>query len=418
MAMGRRALLLLAPIALMLAAPAHGSSVRVPADYYGVNFQRIAGLGAAARDQHLSRIASLRITQVRFNVSWAAIEPLAPENGVHTYRWGAIDEQVAAMARRGIRGQPVITQSPSWNAASDTWTNLQCDQAASRAPLQIAPYIAFAQMFAKRYGKGGVFWQSNPGVPYRPVVRYEIWNEPNLKGGWCPQPQPWLYADMFVGASQAIRAVDRRAEVITGGVAPPSAKNENNRQYVGVADFLTGVTARQPNLGRFAKAVAVHIYPATDPYKQLARIAWFRSQVHDGGISNSIPMLVNEIGWATHVGKVPLTESDRAEAYRPMTVNYARTNCNVIGVLPHTWISPQRSNKNPEDWYGIAGPATAKPYDSALAYSHGVRLMRGELATEAPRNSLMVCPGMPLPDRDRDGYPDQDDYYPMDATRH
>jgi hypothetical protein len=44
-----------------------------------------------------------------------------------------------------------------------------------------------------------------------------------------------------------------------------------------------------------------------------------------------------------------------------MTVNYARTNCNVGGILPHTWISPQQSNKNPEDWYGIANPSTGSP---------------------------------------------------------
>jgi hypothetical protein len=73
-----------------------------------------------------------------------------------------------------------------------------------------------------------------------------------------------------------------------------------------------------------------------------------------------------------------------------MTVNYARTNCNVGGILPHTWISPQQSNKNPEDWYGIANPSR-EPYDSARRYSRGIRLMRGELAVPPPSQALNVC---------------------------
>jgi len=82
----------LAALALLTLAVAASSaqptSIPVPASYYGVNFQRMANLGPAARDVHLAKIASLGITQVRFNASWAAIEPIAPKQGVHAYRWG------------------------------------------------------------------------------------------------------------------------------------------------------------------------------------------------------------------------------------------------------------------------------------------------------------------------------------------
>jgi hypothetical protein len=47
-------------------------------------------------------------------------------------------------------------------------------------------------------------------------------------------------------------------------------------------------------------------------------------------------MLVNEIGWATRGGPYPVGESDRADAYSRMASNFARTNCNVDGILPHT----------------------------------------------------------------------------------
>jgi hypothetical protein len=88
---------------------------------------------------------------------------------------------------------------------------------------------------------------------------------------------------------------------------------------------------------------------------------------------------------------------ERAKAYRSATVNIPRTNCNVMGMVPQSWTSNQQSNSNPEDWYGIASPVTAKPYPSANAYSRAAKLMRGKLSQPPPDNPLMVCPGMPAP---------------------
>ena len=270
--------------------------------------------------------------------------------------------------------------------------------------MEVGPYATFVGAFASRYGRHGGFWAAHPEVPYKPVLRYELWNEPNLKGGWCPRAQPWLYADLFTQGVQAIRGVDPLAGVYTGGVAPPSAKNASNHdQYVGVAEFFQDATARQPNLNKLMTGADVHVYPGLDRKQQLERLAWVRLQLHDGRIANRIPMIINEIGWATHVGRTPLSESDRAKAYGKVTVNYARTNCNVGGILPHTWISVEQSTSNPEDWYGVADPITGEPYPSARHYSYGVRLMRGPLAKEPPRTTLMACPGMPLPDSDHDG---------------
>jgi hypothetical protein len=373
-------------------APAHAFAPRVEPEFYGVNFQGIAKLGPAAQDVHLASISSLGVDQVRFNASWAAVEPLAPKGGVHEYRWGAMDQRVAAMARHRIRPQPTLTQTPNWDAVQGHWVELQCAKASSRSPTNPEPYARYVRAYANRYGRGGTFWASHPGLPYMPVIRYEIWNEPNLKGGWCPRPQPWLYADMFVAAAQAIRNVDPNAQVVTGGVAPPSAKNSRDHDhYLGIAEFFGVATARRPRMNEYMSGAAVHIYPPLDPQKQLDRLAWFRSQLHAGRIADRLPMIVNEVGWATHVGKVPLSETDRAAAYTKMAVNYARTDCNVGGLLPHTWISPQKSNKNAEDWYGIADPSTAEPYPSALRFAHAARLMRGELATPPPAEILPVC---------------------------
>lgn len=363
-------------------------------DYFGINFQELRELGPTARNTHLERIARLGVHDVRVGFAWPRIEPLAPVNGRHTYRWDSFDGEVAALARHGIRAQANITQTPRWNADTSIIGALNCNQSSSFAPKDVHPYGLLVRAIAARYGRGGTYWRAHPGIRARPITRYEIWNEPNLRGGWCPNPQPERYADMFMIAAHAIRSVDRKAQVVIGGTAPPA---KENRHYLGIASFLARATGRQPKLRRVASGAAVHVYPATGARKQLDRVAWFRSQLHKGGIPNRMPMLINEIGWPAGGGSSAVSEPERAKAYRRATVNIPRTNCNVMGMLPQAWTSNQQSANNPEDWYGIANPLTAKPYPSALAYSHSLRLMRGDLRQAPPQKPLMVCPGMPRP---------------------
>lgn len=412
---GRLATALVVILAFVLCASAEASSVRVPADYYGINFQQMRKMKPADRAKHLDQIHALGIDDMRLNVPWPRVEPAAPTAGVHTYKWGVTDDEIAALAQHRIRAQVNLTQTPLWDAKTDPFTNLKCNNSSSRAPVSIEPYVDLAKAIAARYGRNGAFWKANPALPAEPVIRYEIWNEPNLRGGWCPDPQPELYANMFAGAATAIRGVDPAAELVTGGVAPPRA--EDPKYGLNISTFFGRATARVPQMSSLATGVAVHIYPPVDSGKQLERVAWFRDQLRAGGISDPTPMLINEIGWATNGGSGSVSENDRAQAYTTATVNIPRTNCNILGMLPHTWTSAQQNPKNAEDWFGIAGPATASPYPSALAYSNSIELMRGELSVEAPTQTLMACEGMPLPDSDGDGVPDQRDYYPTDPTR-
>ncbi|HKH13831.1 MAG TPA: calcium-binding protein [Solirubrobacterales bacterium] len=385
---------LLILLAVAIAPSAQASNGWVNGDYYGINFQQLRELKPSERGKHLARIAKLGIHDIRVGFAWPRLEPLPPVNGQHQYRWTSFDGEIASLARHGIRAQANITQTPRWNADTSIIGAINCNRSSSWAPLDIGPYGPLAKAIAARYGRGGTFWRAHPDVPAKPIVRYEIWNEPNLRGGWCPNPQPERYADMFMIAASAIRSVDHQAQIVTGGVAPPA---KQNRHYLAISEFLGRATARQPGLIRKASGSAVHIYPPTGAGKQLDRVAWFREQLRQGGIPNRTPMLINEIGWPTGGSSSAVSEEERAKAYTMATVNIPRTNCNVMGMLPQSWTSNQINDSNPEDWYGIAGPVTAKPYPSARAYSHAVKLMRGQLSDAPPADPLMVCPGMAPP---------------------
>jgi hypothetical protein len=53
------------------------------------------------------------------------------------------------------------------------------------------------------------------------IVAYQIWNEPNLAREWGGrEPNPQEYFDLLVACSEAIRAVDSEAILISAGLAP------------------------------------------------------------------------------------------------------------------------------------------------------------------------------------------------------
>lgn len=107
------------------------------------------------------------------------------------------------------------------------------------AQTQIPPATAAAEMadyitaFARRYGPNGSFWAANPKLPYLPITRFEIGNEPNIRMIWVqdsthlhwPDPSDGRYADMsayaqvYAAARAALHRVDPTGVAVVGGLA-------------------------------------------------------------------------------------------------------------------------------------------------------------------------------------------------------
>jgi hypothetical protein len=58
-----------------------------------------------------------------------------------------------------------------------------------------------------------------------------------------------------------------------------------------------------------------------------------------------------------------------------VTPAIALSDCDVIGIAAHTWVTAEQRANYSEDWYGIADPLTGKPYPSATAYSDQVKAL-------------------------------------------
>ena len=409
-------ILTLCGLAFPPAAP--GASVRVPRDYFGVNYQRVLHHAPALRAKHFAAIRDLGIREVRLDLPWRGLEPSPPDGSSHAYDWTIFDPVVGAAAEAGVRIQLTFGKTPAWargNSASDSVACRLISASSERPAAWAAPHYgaAFAAI-VRRYGRDGTYWANHPGLPNVPIVRYEVWNEPNLAGSWCPAASPELYADFFRQAYESATEEDPEVGLLVGVGNP--GPNQTPPSNVGVTEFLARAKARQPGLTGYAEGIAVHAYPSSDPENQLVTLADLRHRVREGGIPDSEPLLVSEIGWNTR-GRAAVTEAQRADLYRALTRRTSRTNCNVVGLVGHAWVTNESNPDHYDDWYGIAGPTTATPYPSALAFGDGIALMRGETDAEPPTETIEACAGMPKPDSDGDGTLDEADYFPHDPSR-
>ncbi len=334
---------------------------------------RLAAGQVGAVTRSLAEVSSLGVSFVRASIDWQGLQPGPPRRGTRSYDFDALDSWVTVVSANKLRWDVLGAGSPSPQWALDPAA--LASGCGLVSPPRPEPYAAMMAAVARRYGAGGSFWSEHRELPYEPVTTYEIWNEPNLSSFWCPRPDPPAYARLYLAAHKAILAVDPKATVVLGGLADFRVNQPTQAPLkMAVGDFLAGMLAAKPRVRDSIDAVGVHPYGRT-PGGVLTAAAWFRATLTRVGLGD-VPMIANEFGWPTR-GRSPLypavPEATRAKYLPAATTALARSNCGLIGVAPHTWISEQRSPVYTVDWYGLANPGTGQPYPSALAYGRAVK---------------------------------------------
>ena len=230
------------------------------------------------------------VDTLRFPLQWETIEP---SPGI--YDWSVTDRILARAARAGIEPHPFVFGSPPWIAPEPVVPPLG-------SSAELRAWRSFIAAAVERYGPRGSFWagRSERG----PVRSWQIWNEPNFNLYWRPDPAPGRYARLLRAAARTIRAHDRGAEVVLGGIAPVQA---------GIApwDFLRRLYELPGILGSF-DTVALHPYSVDrlDLKHQLDRIR--RVIVAAGDAETEIA--VTELGWASAGPRGPGVVGRRGQA--------------------------------------------------------------------------------------------------------
>jgi hypothetical protein len=379
-------------VASAIAADRARAASSVPDDYFGVSAPNFFVMGQrgqdGALDSYLTNIRGAGIDWVRDAVPWPDAEPAPPTGGAHTYRWRAFDGQITRYAEHGLTLQPVIRQTPWW--ATEPTTFEGCRRESGPSATGAAEYGSFVGAYLARYGRRGSFWAEHPELPYRPVTRVELWNEPNWSPFYCPDPDPERYAAMVSAAADAAHAVDPAAVVSTGGlVALRETMNSQRVTGMEVGEFLRRMTAAQPRLVDEVDAVAIHLYDL-DPDVDISLIGWLRAKMRAAGLG-SASVLVTEYGWRTNGGPGSVSEGLRARLARHFASQAPRLNCGVIGIAPHAWITAEQDQDNPENWWGIADPTTGEPYATGRMYANQIARYEGRLSEPPPASTIPVC---------------------------
>lgn len=189
-------------------------------------------------NQELDDMVALGVGWVRYDFEWDQIQA----GGISSYNWAVTDRVVNAVRSRNINLLPILAYAPAW-ARPVGCTTYMC------GPANPADYAAFAKAAVIRYAPQGVH-------------TWEIWNEPNIKQFWQPQPDAVKYASFLKAAYTAIKAQDGTALVISGGLAPAITSKGN----ISPTDFLTQLY--QDGSGPFFDAFGFHpySYPALPSY--------------------------------------------------------------------------------------------------------------------------------------------------------
>jgi hypothetical protein len=381
-------------VALAIApAPAAAFERAVPERFFGVSAPALYTMSLdgrwAQRDQALAEIRAAGIDSVRNEVGWRDVEASPPSGSVHEYDWTKVDRHVAALAAFGQTMLPAIQSPPDW-AQTDAAVAEGCGRRGGVAPSAVDDYAAFAGALAKRYGHGGDYWALNPHLNPAPVEVFELWNEPNWSAYWCPAVDPETYADLVAASAPAIHGADPEAQVAIGGlVSFKQSEYYANGASKGVPTrlFLERLVRRAPSLANEVDAVAAHAY-RPDPDLDVALLGWLRRGLARVGLGGA-ELVFTEFGW----NQLDVGEADRAEMYGEAVGQFARTDCGLAAIYPHTWISDERDVNSRGDWWGIADPVTAEPYASGLAYAEQIALFEGRGQTAPPSETIPVCHG-------------------------
>lgn len=291
-ALGGRISLCFCTVAVAAMAVSAPASLAVPSNFWGVVPQ------VAPSPEQFQRLKRGGVDSLRIPVSWGAVEPTQG-----TVDWSTIDVLIKGAASARIDVLPFITGAPTWAVSSVVVDRRNGALAPKTLPVrtgtQRSGWKNFLTQAVLRYGPNGSFWAENPEVPRRPIRVWQIWNEENFKY-FVAQPNPGDYGKLIALSHAAIKAVDRGAKIVLGGMfARPKEAQWKRRPPAAyfATDFLEQMYRRRPGIKAKFDGIALH--PYTGRYQELTpNIEELRAVMkanHDAGKE----LWITEIGWSS-----------------------------------------------------------------------------------------------------------------------
>ncbi|HEU0018913.1 MAG TPA: hypothetical protein VFQ14_01350 [Thermoleophilaceae bacterium] len=336
----RLALAILAAV-LALASVASQASARVPFGFAGVMIDGPMNAPGYDPAEEMDTMVASGVESVRFAFHWIDGQPYrdfaqVPEaqraefvavGGVPT-TFTRYDPMVAAAAARGLTFLANVTTAPGWASKRPG--------VFGSPPKGTATYARFVGALVRRYGPRGDFWAENPTLPRRPIRRWQLWNEPNLRYSWTERDWAPGYVKLLRAGRAAVKRADPGARIVLAGLANVSW-NDLERIY------------RVRGARRLFDEVAIH--PYTKPPEGVVEILERVRAVMAGHGDRRKPVTVTEFGWPSSKGKVKgigVSTDRRGQAARlrkalPLLARH-RKRLRLTSVYYYTWVTNDRPN--------------------------------------------------------------------------
>jgi polysaccharide biosynthesis protein PslG len=348
--MSRRTIIALAAVLAALSAVPAAASARVPRGFVGVVADGALTRAGLDSGSEMGVMDASGVETIRVPFHWREAQPhrtlaeIAPaqrpsyrlENGVPT-TYAVFDRLVGDAARHGLSVLPIVTLSPAWAARHP-------GKLAS-PPAGTTNYSNFARALVRRYGPRGSYWAENPAVPRRPIRRWQLWNEPNLRTGWSDSGYAKGYVKLLRAGRAAVRAEDPGARIVLAGLA--------NRSWRALDAIY-----RQRGARRLFDTVAIHPYTAT-PRGVIKILELARRTMRRHGDRRKA-LSVTEWSFPSSKGKAKgfgfeTTRSGQARRVRDTLTLFARNRrrLRIASTYYYTWITQDSPSNASFDYAGL-----------------------------------------------------------------
>jgi polysaccharide biosynthesis protein PslG len=325
-------------MAVAAAVPASASAAE------GREFWGVVPINDLTRKE-LDQMGAGNVGTMRQLVLWPAIEP-----GNDVFDWSYTDFLVANAAENDIRILPFLYATPNWVKGVDCrgLTDELCQRVPPVSPKASGQWADFLRAIVGRYGSSGTFWTDTSDAynpPYKPILEWQIWNEPSSQTYYRPKPKVKGYAKLVKVSHDAITEVDSEAEIVLAGVFPEPEGGKRFR----LEPYLTDLY-RQRGLPKHFDSAALHPYARTinGLKKQIKNV---RRIMRRAGVAKK-KLWITEVGWGSDppVANRPLIKGEQGQK-ELLEQSFGlladrRGMWNLAGALWYSWRDPGYGYEN------------------------------------------------------------------------
>ncbi len=301
--------------------------------------------GFAGRD--MDWIKLMAFSHVKQTFAWDDIQPQRDQWSIDR-----ADALLTELERRDLKVIARLSDAPAWTHPE---IGARGSSFIDAPPDDFADFARFCGVLADRY-KGR-------------IAAYQVWNEPNLSREWGNRPPDAAgYVGLLKACSDAIRATDPAAIIISAGLAPTGTYDDSAHpddvylQAMYDADFQQYVDAVGLHApGYSAPEVAPEDGPDGRHYFTFRHVEDMRQiMVANGDAAHQVALL--EVGWTTDQKNPdyswfavdePTQARNLVAAYK-----YAAENWRPwVGLMSAIYIAdPVWTEANEEYWWAITTP--------------------------------------------------------------